>query len=136
MAKKLTVEQFIGGLSRMSQGIQQKVYRDWGKNTLEAMRQAKIVAPKKVGTLRNSARAVQPKITNQGIVSAFIFGVPYAYRLEKGVDEAGKRLNIVNEGPNRNPLARSGYASHGVKMAIPGFMKDIKSAISIAWRNV
>ena len=133
MADKETLEQFVKNLPQMSGVIQRVVMQDWGKNTLRAMGKAKYFAPMKKGTLMGSARKVNVKLTNNGLKSAFIFGVPYAYKLEKGVDEKGRHLNIRTD---KNANAQSGYAARGVDEQEPFFMSDIKKAISIAWDKV
>ena len=136
MAQKETLQQFVQNLPKMPALIQKMVMADWGKNTLEAMRQSKLVAPKKEGWLQKSARMVRPKLTENGIVSAFIFGVPYAYRLEIGKDEKGRELHIVNEGDKRNPRAQSHYGAHGVNVVEPKFMEDLKRVVSAVWRAI
>ena len=133
MADKETLQQFTMRLPNLPDIIQKMVTGDWTKNTFLAMNKAKEYSPVDVGTLQRSARHVKAKITPDGITSSFIFGVPYAYKMEIGKDENGDPINVRT---GKNARAQKGYARRGVNEQEPFFMKDIKRAISVGWGKV
>jgi len=134
MPKKETLQSFVKNLPNMSPLFQRATLNDWNKNTILALGKAKTYAPKDKGTLIKTSRSLKAKIMPNGIKSAFVFTVPYAKRLEKGVDEnTGKQLNIKQI---VNPNAQSGYSARAVEEQEPFFIKDLKDIISIVWRKI
>jgi hypothetical protein len=134
MAQKESLETFFKNWHKFDDKIIRQAVGGWNANTLITMGRAQFYAPVDKGTLQGSARRVNAKITNQGIQSSFIFGVPYAFRLERGINPVtGKRLNIKTI---VNPNARSKYAETAVNENERDFIDDVKKAISRAWRQI
>jgi hypothetical protein len=133
MPKKESLEDFVKNLGKFDNLIQRRVIGDWNKNTLLTMTKSQLYSPVKTGHLQGSARRLQATITPTGIKSSFIFGVPYASKLNKGKDEVGRKLNIRT---TINPFAQSGYADRGVKETEDFYIQDLDKAISIAFNKV
>jgi len=129
VARKETIKHFVRNLHKADDLIVQAVKNDWNANTIQAMEKAQLVAPVKKTTLQRSAREVKAKITKKGIQSAFIFGVPYALKLEQNKDG----LTIHKD---FNRLAQDHFAKKGADDQTKYFMSDIKKAISVAWGKV
>jgi hypothetical protein len=134
MAKKETFDKFFKNWHKFDDKIIRLALAGWNKNTLLTMSRAQFYSPVDKGTLQGSARRVKAKITNQGIKSAFIFGVPYAFRLERGIDPiTKKKLNIKT---TVNPNARSKYGETAIDENEKMFLDDLNKVISKAWRQI
>lgn len=126
MADRESVNTFLTNIKNWNNVIQWLALNSWNQNTELAKGESVRVAPKRKGTLQRSARLVRAKITDKGIVSSFIFGVPYAYDLEKG-ERNGKELNIRT---TVNPNAQKGYGARGVKTVENDLIDDLKTIVS------
>jgi hypothetical protein len=137
MAKREPLSKFIKNFLKMDDGIQRASIAKWNANTLLAMMEAQSNAIVKSGDLQGSARAVKAKITPQGFSSAFIFGVPYAYSIEKGERKLknGKVIKL-NQKSFANPKGGFHYASKAVDTYEPIFIKDLKDIIGKVWDRI
>jgi hypothetical protein len=134
MAQKETFDKFALNWNKFDDKVIRQAVAGWNTNTLLAMAKAQFYSPVRKGTLQGSARRIKAKLTRTGIESSFIFGVPYAFKMEKGVDPiTGKELNIRT---TINPNARKGYAEQGVSDNEPFFIRDLKKAIGKAWGQI
>lgn len=133
MARKETLQEFTKNFGRYPEMVQREAMTMWNQETLATVGKAIFYAPKDKGTLQNSARSVRAVVTPDGIKSAFIFAVPYAFRLEKGKDKAGKTLNIKTI---VNPNAQKGYSSRAVDEQEPFFISGLKKVISKAFNRI
>jgi len=129
VARKETLEKFLKHLNKLDDYAQQSVKSAWNKDTLLTMAKAQFKAPVDKATLQRSARSVTAKITRNGIESAFIFGVPYALKLEENKDELTIYTDI-------NPNAQDHYVSDAIDENEKLFVDDVKKAISVAWGKV
>jgi hypothetical protein len=134
MAKKETFEEFFKKWGSFDNRIIRKAVAGWNSNTLLAMVESQSMSPVRTGRLQGSARRVRASVTPTGIKSSYIFGVPYAFKMEKGVNPiTGKELNINT---SINPKAQKGYGQKGIDKQEPFFMRDLNKVISQAWREI
>ena len=133
MAKKETLEQFIRNFGKFDNLIQSKTMGKWNRNTLLTMVDAQKFSIVKSGNLQGSARRVNAIVTADGIKSAFIFGVPYAYRIETGKDQFG---HLLTQRSFVNPMGGFGYAKKAVDKNEHLFMNDLDKIISEAFNRV
>lgn len=134
MAQKESFEQFFKKWHTFDEKITRQALGGWNANTLLTMSRAQFYAPVRKGTLQGSARRIKATIGLSGIKSAFIFGVPYAFKLERGINPVtGKALNIRTD---INPNAQKGYSARAIDENEDMFIDDLKKVISKAWRQI
>jgi hypothetical protein len=137
MPKKETLSQFMKNFQKLDDGIQRESVAKWNVNTLLTMVEAQKNAIVKSGDLQGSARRIKAKITPQGFKSAFIFGVPYAFDIERGkkVLPNGKEIQLTQRSFN-NPRGGFHYASRAVEMMTPKFINDLQNIIGKVWNRI
>lgn len=133
MAKKETLQDFVKNLGKYPALVEREALNMWNQETLATMGKAIFYAPKDKGTLQISVREVRAKLTPNGIKSAFVFAVPYAFDLERGKRKDGTEINIKTI---VNPNAQSGYSARAVDEQEPFFISGLKKVIGIAFNRI
>lgn len=134
MAKKESLQSFINKWHTLDEKVLREASAGWNKNTLLTMVRSQFYSPVKTGQLQGSARRKKAVITSEGIKSNFIFAVPYAFRLNKGINPStGKPFNINK---SINPNARSKYTDQAIDEHEQLFLDDLAKASGIAFDKI
>ncbi len=125
MARQESLKEFVRNMSKFDDLVVRGIQKAWQAHTVEAFGLSLENVPIASGNLARSGSFKSAKITARGIQSSIVYTQPYAAKLEKGVTDTGKLLQLKEAG-------ELSYYAGGTKVikAKKGKLGFVKKAIA------